>query len=181
MAHIADVHEMVEALLELAGRGLESAAVQECMLSTRIKAPTIEPYLHFDSTHYTRNLIHRCDAFELLTICWEPGQRAPIHDHENERCWALVHIGALRFTNFVLTSQEPLRLEQDGSGLAGQCGHLDALAGIHRVENATQERAVSIHLYARPFAECTIYDAERCTRERRSLRYDTLPPDMATR
>jgi len=124
-----------------------------------------------------RNLIYRTDRFELLAICWECGQAAPIHDHDEQRCWARVEQGTLRFTNFHLVCDAPLLLEQAGPAVSGTPGHLDTLAGIHKVENhaTSTSRAFSLHLYASPFAECTTYDPVEGIKQRRQLGYDTMP------
>ena len=177
------VHDTIAELIELEKAGFATEAVQAYLAATRIEPTSLRPYLNFQRTHYTRNLIYRTDGFELLAICWNVGQAAPIHDHEDQRCWARVEQGTLRFTNFSLLSESPLCLEQVGPSVRGGPGHLDALAGIHRVENDPSfgQRAVSLHLYSRPFPECTIYDLTRCKRRRRRLRYDTVPASMGCR
>src|SRR3989338_6481897 len=42
---------------------------------------SLESYLFFRRSHYTRNLIHRDDLFEVVAIGWEPGQASAIHNH----------------------------------------------------------------------------------------------------
>jgi len=34
---------------------------------------------------YARNLVSGCELFELLVLCWQPGQVSPIHDHQGQR------------------------------------------------------------------------------------------------
>jgi len=177
MRPAVSIADFVSGLLQLESDGFQTESVQEYLLETAIISSSLEPYLHFHRTHYMRNLIYRAEGFELLAICWESGQAAPIHDHDEQRCWARVEHGTLRFTNFHLVCETPLLLEQAGPVLSGTTGHLDALAGIHRVENhlSSAGRAVSVHLYASPFAECTTYDPVRGLRQRRQLGYDTVP------
>jgi hypothetical protein len=58
-------------------------------------------------------------------------------------------------------------------------GHLDGPADIHAVENRFDEDAVSLHVYARPYAECDVYDLEAGVVRRVELRYDSAPADAA--
>ncbi|MBM2810046.1 MAG: cysteine dioxygenase type [Chloroflexi bacterium] len=180
MGQFVSIDEVVAHLVELEKAGFATREVQAYLLGTRIDPKSIKPYVSFDRTHYTRNLIHRTNGFELLAICWDVGQAAPIHDHENEHCWARVEHGRLAFTNFTMVSDDPLRLEQVGRSVMGDPGHLDALPGIHKVANDRSfgHRAISLHLYARPFAECTIYDLTLGEKRRQRLRYDTVPVSM---
>ena len=40
-------------------------------------------YAFFSGEHYVRNLVETNDDFELLVICWGPGQISRIHNHDN--------------------------------------------------------------------------------------------------
>jgi cysteine dioxygenase len=177
MAHFRHIRDIVADLLELERAGFGTQAVGEYLLTSRIEPASLEPYFNFDESHYTRNLIHRTDCFELLALCWDISQASPVHDHENERCWARVEQGTLRFTGFRLLTNEPLCLERVDPPITGTAGYVDAVPGIHRVENhvAFGQRAVSLHLYSRPFAECAMYDLDKGEMRRLHLRYDTAP------
>lgn len=176
MGPFVSIGQVVADLLDLEKAGFATPEVQAYLLATRIEPTSLERYVTVDQTHYTRNLIHRTDGFELLALCWAVGQAAPIHDHEEQRCWARVERGRLRFTDFTLLSDDPPHLEQSGPAVTGDPGHLNALPRIHKVENdpSFRQRAVSLHLYARPFAECTIYDLSRREKRRQRLRYDSV-------
>lgn len=168
--------DFVQELDALAAQGLDTRAVNEYLVSTVLDRDSLKPYVTFRSDHYTRNLIRKTDAFELLAIGWDKGQRAPIHGHEGERCWARVEQGVLRFTNYREVKATPLELEREGAPLDGRRGHLDGPADIHAVENPASfdERAVSLHLYSFPFPECDIYDLAQGVKRRVRLAYDTL-------
>lgn len=47
---------------------------------------SLAPYLWFSNDHYTRNLVLKTDLFELIAICWEIGQKSPIHNHRDQNC-----------------------------------------------------------------------------------------------
>lgn len=134
---------------------------------------TLNEYVGFKSEKYARHLVHKDEDFEILIVCWEPGQTAPIHGHEGEKCWMRVEQGALKVCNYELDSMAPLSLTMTEE-IKGEKGFLDGPAEIHSVENVYDEPAVSLHIYAKPFAECDIYCLDSSTIKRVSLVYDTM-------
>lgn len=146
--------------------------------SNRMEPAELERYLHWCPGRYSRNLVHRCGDFELLVLCWDRGQAAPIHGHEGELCWARVEVGCLRFRNYLELERDGARtrLIPTGPAVDGRPGYVDGPADLHSVENlaSTGERAVSLHLYARPFEECEIFDTETGTVCRKKLDYDSI-------
>lgn len=176
MARYITVEESLRELDFLAARGLDAREIHAYLLGTLIEPASLEPYVNFRPDRYTRNLVYKSGHFELLAICWEVNQRAPIHGHEGELCWSRVERGMLCFTNYREISAQPLVLEKLGETRQGKRGHLDGPAGIHEVENPAVfgERAVSLHLYCRPYSECDIYDLAKGTKQRVRLTYDTM-------
>lgn len=136
---------------------------------------TLAPFLHFAPRRYTRNLIYRDDVFELIALCWEPQSASPIHNHSGQLCWLSIQRGALRLENFrSLDGPGPgdgIRLVPNGGVDRAPAGVLDLQQGdqgIHRVSNPFDERAVSLHVYSRPYDTCLYYDpAARTSREMR--------------
>ena len=150
--------------------------VHDYLRETLIKPDSLETYISFRPDRYTRNLVYKDETFELLVICWEIGQRASIHGHEGEYCWARVEKGSLRFTNYREVSEVPLVLDKLGEPVDGKQGHLDGHAIIPEVENPASfgEAAVSLHVYSHPFEECDIYDLAKGEKHRMKLPYDTM-------
>jgi len=167
-------------------RGVPPASFQPGEICARLRGVlldprTLEPYLHFARRRYTRNLIHRDAVFELLALCWEPHTESPIHNHSGQLCWLSIQQGALRLENFdSLDGPGPgdgIRLLPKGGIDRATEGVLDLQQGdnsIHRVSNPFGERAVSLHVYSRPFDVCLAYDAQaRSAREMR-LQYHSI-------
>ena len=127
-------------------------------------------YSFFDNRYYTRNLIFRDEHFEIILLCWGPGQIAPIHGHEGEKCWARVETGTLKFSNYDLLSRDPLQLKLLES-IDADVGYLDGPAEIHSVENISDKPASSLHIYARPYDQCEIYDPNLGSIEKTQLAY----------
>jgi len=149
---------------------------------TGVQPETLSPYLHWDRQHYTRNLIDKTPLYELIAICWEVGQVSSVHNHREQNCWMAVPMGRLQVENFHLASQD---LEQGVCKLtptetvemspARPCA-VDPSDPVHRVVNARQfgERAVSLHIYSRPFDTCVVYSPEQGTCGVIKLHYTTM-------
>jgi hypothetical protein len=166
----------VDRLEAMASSGFDTGEVDSYLRDTLIEPVSLAPYLTFHAQHYARNLVHKSRTFEILVVCWKIGQRAPIHGHEGERCWARVEQGKLRFANYRQISEEPLMVETLGEPVDGGPGYLDGPADIHAVENPENfgEDAASLHVYSYPFGECDIYDLARGLKKRVRLEYDTM-------
>jgi cysteine dioxygenase len=136
-----------------------------------IRPETLAPYLFYAKSHYTRNLIYKCELFEVLAICWNVGQVSRIHNHRDQNCWMAVPLGRLQVENFHLVDQdlaagrsqlEPLNTVE--MNIAHPCA-VDPADPVHRVINPREfnERAVSLHVYSRPFDTCVVYSPEQGT------------------
>jgi cysteine dioxygenase len=140
------------------------------------------PYCWFCPTHYTRNLIHRCELFEVLAIGWDIGQRSPIHNHRGQECWMGVPVGRLEVQTYRLLERDPVaktcRLEPSGTGLIDPAhpAVVDPNEPIHAVANLREwgERAVSVHIYSRPYESCEVYLPDQG-------RYFDVPLDYTSR
>jgi cysteine dioxygenase len=151
-------------------------------LTANIVMPdTLAPYLTWDRQHYTRNLIDKTPLYELVAICWEVGQASSVHNHRDQNCWMAVPIGRLLVENFRLVSQDlqsgRCKLERSNTEQmdpAHPCA-VNPLEPVHRVLNPREfnERAVSLHVYSRPFDTCVVYSPEQGTCGEIKLHYTT--------
>ncbi len=149
--------------------------------STPVAPDTLTPYLTWDGQHYTRNLIDKTSLYELIAVCWEVGQGSSVHNHRDQNCWMAVPVGRLLVENYRVISQ---KLE------AGTCDletaetlemspthpcAVDPLEPVHRVYNPREfnQRAVSLHVYSRPFDSCVVYSPEQRTCGEIKLHYTT--------
>lgn len=141
-----------------------------------IKAHPVQPdsprrYLFFSSASYTRNLIFKNDLFEVLALCWEVGQVSRIHNHRDQQCWMAVPVGQLKNQNYRVLDHDQekktCRLEPSQSFLITSSSPLevDPHEPVHQVLNLAEfgERAVSLHIYSRPFGTCEVYQPHRAT------------------
>jgi len=149
---------------------------------TSVAPDTLSPYLTWDRQHYTRNLIDKTPLYELIAICWEVGQASSVHNHRDQNCWMSAPIGRLQVENFHLISQDidrgrsqltPTDIIEMNS--AHPCA-VNPADPVHRVVNANNfgERAVSLHIYSRPFDSCVVYSPEQGTCGVIKLHYTTV-------
>ena len=149
--------------------------------ATPIASDTLTPYLTWDRQHYTRNLVDKTPLYELVAICWEVGQASSIHNHREQNCWMAVPIGRLRVENFRVISQKleagtcQLETADTVEMNPRQPCAVDPLEPVHRVYNPREfnQRAVSLHVYSRPFDTCVVYSKEQGTCGVIQLHYNT--------
>jgi cysteine dioxygenase len=146
-------------------------AVHNYLVTHPLQAESLTSYCYFSKGNYTRNLIFRNDLFEVMTVCWEVGQSSRIHNHRDQNCWMAVPIGRLRVQNYRVN-------DRDAS--SGTCNlvptdvmlmdpHHPAFVNpaepVHEVLNLPEfgERAVSVHVYSKPFDTCEVYLRDKGT------------------
>src|SRR5579864_141683 len=160
---------------------VETRELLEFLQHTGVEADTLKPYLTWDRQHYTRNLIDKTPLYELIAICWETGQVSSVHNHRDQNCWMAVPIGRLMVENFHLVSQDvdrgrsqPTPTDTVEMNPTHPCA-VDPADPVHRVVNPKQfgERAVSLHIYSRPFDSCVVYSPEQGTCGVIKLHYTT--------
>ena len=178
MLGVLSMDDFVTRMRQLTAPAVDSGMVQRFLGTHLIEPASIERYVRFEDGRYTRHLVFKNSAVELLVLCWSRGSFAPIHGHEGELCWARVERGRLRFTSYRELSRSPLSLAPLGHPLEGGPGHVDGPAEIHAVETMGED-AVTLHVYVKPYDECDIYDLARGVIRRVRLGYDSVPEHPA--
>src|SRR5437868_12664238 len=159
----------------------ESEPLRHFLQQNPVDAESLAPYLNWDRQHYTRNLIDRTALYELMAICWEVGQASSVHNHRDQNCWMAVPMGRLRVENFHLVHEdlergrcdlEPLNTVE--MNVAEPCA-VNPADPVHRVVNPREfnQRAVSLHVYSRPFDSCVVYSPEQGTCGEIKLHFNT--------
>lgn len=176
MTRYVAMEQLVDDIKSFAARDFPKEEIDKYLSETLVDPSALDHYLAYCEERYQRHLVHKDEDFELLVICWGSGQKAPIHGHEGELCWARVERGKLRFTNYRMVSEDPMQLEMEGAPVDGTSGFLDGPAEIHAVENpeAFGGNAASLHLYSKPYSECDIYESVTGPSRRVQLAYDSI-------
>jgi cysteine dioxygenase len=133
-------------------------------------------YAHPRKDCYTRNLVRRSAAYELLVLCWGAGQESPIHNHMDQCCWMAVLEGPIEEVLFDLPSTAPAPLIERSARRfeRGQAAYIDDGMGVHLVRGVAGASGVSLHLYARPYGTCLVYDRASGAAAERVLSYDSI-------
>ncbi len=162
---IITVDRFISELCAIPEEEFNVGAVHDFVKNHPVDECSLQPYFFFSKNRYTRNLIFKNDLFELLAVCWDVGQASLIHNHLDQNCWMTMPVGRLRVQNFRV-------LEQDGQ--TGYCqlepadafdisalmsAEVDPAEPVHQVLNLPEfnQRAVSLHIYSRPFDRCLVY------------------------
>jgi len=156
--------------------------VYQYLSDNRIDVNSITKYFFWSPAFYTRNLIYKDDRFEMLAICWEAGQQSAIHNHAEQKCWMTVPVGRLKGQNFGVVEMDESRnfcklTETDSFELA-DClsAKVELEEPIHQILNLPEydERAVSVHIYSKPFASCLSYCRDTDTFKEVELCYTSI-------
>ena len=167
------MNDLIIQLKKFATEDFPVSSVSDYLNDYSLSNEILNEYAHFKDQKYCRNLVHKENDFEIIVVCWKAGQVAPIHGHEGEKCWARVQDGNLQICNYEEGSSSPLKLNMIQE-LSCAPGFLDGPADIHSVENITGEFATSLHVYAKPYDACDIYDIEKGTVDRIKLSYHSI-------
>lgn len=107
--------------------------------------------MHFDESHYQRNLIAGGQWYDLLVICWRSGQRSPIHDHAGSSCAFKILTGVCSETvyGFATCGQVyPIKTHHQEAGAIVATQDTDT----HQVSNlqSAGQDLVTLHIYSPP-------------------------------
>jgi cysteine dioxygenase len=128
------------------------------MQDVRPTCEDLRPYIAFKPGTYTRHLVQRTEHAELLVLCWHPGQRTPIHDHNGSYGAVRVCEGVMWETMFALDESHKLYYqtarEWTGGGVTGA-----DIPEIHQLGNpeVSGRDLITLHLYAPPLGVLNTY------------------------
>jgi len=100
-----------------------------------------------------------------MAVCWEPGQVSRVHNHAGQSCWMTVPVGKLLGQNFAISEIDETRgycklVETDTFDLSDcLAAKVELEEPVHQMLNLEEfdERAVSLHIYSKPFDTCLSY------------------------
>ncbi len=133
------------------------------------------PQLRFSERGYYRKRLHRNSAWEVLLLCWLPGQHTVIHDHGSS--FSATRILSGEMTEIVYESRgrgRAMRHVTERTLAAGRIT-VEPIGAVHKVWNGSSLPAASLHLYSPPLRELGSYDEK--TGARRSIIPDRGPDE----
>ena len=105
------------------------------------ECPELAQFVRYRDDRYCRNLVYQGEDFELVLLCWKPGQRSPKHFHPDNGCVMTVIKGQL----------EEIRFEGSSSTKAiYDAGTVSYINGDeeHIVGNSGDQESISLHIYS---------------------------------
>ncbi len=118
----------------------------------------LRPHRGFKPGTYARHRVFRNQFIELLVLCWRPGQRTPIHDHNGSYGAVRVCQGVMWETMFALDEAHKLYYRSAREWNGGQVTGAD-VPDIHQLGNpeVSGQNLVTLHLYAPPLGVLNTY------------------------
>ncbi|HKU67683.1 MAG TPA: cysteine dioxygenase family protein [Candidatus Baltobacteraceae bacterium] len=151
------------------GEGTAAEVVQWLRAAGALAADIPKPQHKPAHRNYTRTLLFKDEAFEVLALHWTPNCTSAIHDHGGALCWLAVARGAMHVENYLRTDSGT----QPGYAAIAFDGREDLGPGSidHRQDDVHLHRCiaddcetVSLHVYAHPIERFHGFDeiSRRC-------------------
>jgi len=112
------------------------------------------PFIDYDADHRWHQRIYRDPRMDVWLISWLPSQGTQLHDHGGSSGAFTVLTGQL--TETIARRSGAVRVE-DTVHIAGSSVGFGPRY-VHDVRNASDEPAVSLHVYSAPLSSMTYYD-----------------------
>jgi cysteine dioxygenase len=118
----------------------------------------LEPYIGFKEGNYWRHRVCRNEAVEMLVICWRPGQKTPIHDHNGSHGVVRVQQGLMWETIFAFDGERGLCYDTGRECPAGTVTGA-GVPDIHQLGNpdVSGQDLITVHVYAPPLGVLKTY------------------------
>ncbi len=135
--------------------GLSELDVQ--LKNMEVNLDALRECIGYTDNGYQRNVIKRTEFYELVAICWTPGQDTPIHDHIGSDCAFLIADGVSTETIYQLNDEGlaypvEVRTYQPGEVCAAE------EPDIHRVSNDSDSELINVHVYTPPLHAYSLYE-----------------------
>ena len=176
------IEKLIDGLRSITDADFTCDNVYQFLAANPVDVNSITKYFFWSENFYTRNLIYKDVRFELMALCWESGQVSRIHNHADQRCWMSVPVGKLRGQNFraveIDESKGFCKLEETDNFNLSDCltAKVELEEPIHQILNLPEfnQRAVSLHIYSKPFDSCISYCRDTDTFKEVPLFYTSI-------
>ena len=140
------VENLVKALKNLEQHTPES--VHEIVSECDIEVGDLENWIDYDypvSDSYGRKMVHDGGFFEVMVMCWRPGDYSAIHDHGNAEFGAVKIFGNAEHASFKLYEDKLTTLSREISESGTTLKVTASL--IHQMGNPGKSNFFSLHVY----------------------------------
>lgn len=101
-------------------------------------------YIHFSDESYARNYVVNTELFDILILCWWPGQKTGIHGHPKDGCFVKILQGSIHETIYD-SNKKQLR---ENLHSAGDIMYNHDSIGYHVLQNPNNTGTISLHIYS---------------------------------
>lgn len=127
------------------------------LTNLEINVQALKKFIIYSEDGYQRNIIKKTENYEIVAICWYPGQKTPIHDHFGSDCSFLIVDGITTETIFETNQQGlayPISSREYNPGEVCSAEEPD----IHQISNNESINLINLHVYSPPLSKYRIYD-----------------------
>jgi cysteine dioxygenase len=169
-------HETCHSLNELISSLSEedSSKYTDIIRTMEIPTSAFKDCCSWSDDCYTRNCLAQNDKYELILLCWEKGQVTPIHDHGGEECWVRIIEGEFKEKIYKVDETGSLKAVKSAISKTGDITYMVDFMGCHSLENLSDTRSMSLHLYAKPIRNCNAFDEALGKFVNKDLEYTTV-------
>ena len=154
------VENLVKALKNL--EQLTPESVHQIVSECDIEVGDLENWIDYDypvSDSYGRKMVHDGGFFEVMVMCWRPGDYSTIHDHGNAEFGAVKIFGNAEHASFKLYEDKLTTLSREISESGTTLKVTASL--IHQMGNPGESNFFSLHVYGNMNLESGITNEAR--------------------
>ncbi len=169
------LEDFIREMHQIPTRDLRLEHLKELFGRLDLSETLVNEHINFASDTYSRNLICRTPRFDMLCLCWRPGQVTVIHDHAGSLNVTRVSQGELTARIFKVHDRPlPGRalVKQEIEEHLGSADFSTVDYGqIHQLENTSNQDLITVHVYAKPLKDIHRYCPNTGEVDRVTLRY----------
>lgn len=169
MKAITTIHSLIEAF-ENASKSEQAKIVKRIELDKE----DVISYATWSDTDYTRNCLARTEEFEFILLCWDQEARTPIHGHGGQDCWVYQVDGTVEELRFKENKDGELVKTQSLKLESGGISYMNDEMGYHLIKNTHKQKAMTLHIYAKPIDACKVFDAKKEEFKIAEMEYDSV-------
>jgi cysteine dioxygenase len=123
-----------------------------------VRDDELRPHLGFKNGTYARHRVFRNEFAELMVLCWQPGQKTPIHDHNGSFGAVRVLQGIMWETMFGFDEAQKICYRSAREWQSGLVTGAD-VPDIHQLGNpeVSGQNLITLHIYAPPLGVLNTY------------------------
>lgn len=148
-------------VLQLEALAMQPGKMQDILERLVIPAAELQSHTRFSNKSYARNLVHKTGEFEIMVMCWHPGQRSAIHDHAGSLGGLKILDGSLTESLFQKAPNGMIKSLSSADYTVGET-RVEETSLIHQISNLQEDngKAISVHIYVPPLARMNVYSLE---------------------